>query len=184
MIPREHREVNLPHLRPKAVFGQEPAGQPRGSGEGADTPVGPLYCFQASASRRAGLEAGLGSGEGTQSPGSAFCAPTTRPDPLRSWGAGCHPPSPPTHPPTPAGESLQSPRGLGRGLMALQTTDASSLRNRILLCFQPPFWAPWRYRELGAGLGRDTREGTPSPQGTGDRQSLASKLLPPPKTKQ
>ena len=41
--------------------------------------------------------------------------------------------------------------------MALQTTDASSLRNRILLCFQPPFWAPWRYRELGAGLGRDTK---------------------------
>ena len=108
---------------------------PEVQGRGADTPVGPLYCFQASASRRAGLEAGLGSGEGTQTPGSAVCAPTTRPDPLRSWGAACHPPSP-THPPTPAGEEPAVPQGIGAG------TNGSA-EYRCLLIKEPnPFVFP------------------------------------------
>lgn len=34
--------------------------------------------------------------------------------------------------------SSQPPRDLGRGLMALLTTDASSLRNRLLLCVSSP----------------------------------------------
>lgn len=131
MIPREHCEVSLPRLRPKAVFGQGPAGQPRGLGQGAEALVGPLYCSQASTSRSAGLEAGLASGEGTPAPGSAVYAPPTQPCPS---GAG--------ELPAPSSlqleRSLQPPRDLGRGLMALLTTDASSLRNPNPFVFLAP----------------------------------------------
>lgn len=54
-FPREHCEVTLCSLRPKAVFGQGSAGQPRGLGEGQ------RHCLLCvSTSRRAGLKAGLG----------------------------------------------------------------------------------------------------------------------------
>lgn len=101
MIPREHHEVSLLSLRPKAVFGRGPAGQPRALGEGAEALLGPLYCLQASTSRKAGPDMGPGSGEGTQAPGSAVCAPgalpiqelgSCLPPPHSSWRGAPSPP--------------------------------------------------------------------------------------------
>lgn len=108
-FPREHPEVSLPCLRPKAVLGQGPAGQPRGWGVGAgggqSTAGAPLLPpgFSASQppSRRAWLETGLGSGEGTQAPGSGVSAPwalliqelgSCLPPPHSSWRGAHRPP--------------------------------------------------------------------------------------------
>lgn len=124
-FPREHHEVSLPPLRPKAVFGQGPAGQLRGLGEGQ------RHCLQATLpfTLQEG-KAGSGPGEWRGHPGSwvAVCAP--HPGlPIQELGS-CLPPSS-----FQLERSLKPSRDLGWGLMALLTTDASSLRNRIPLCF-------------------------------------------------
>lgn len=123
------RSASLPRLRPKAIFGQGPAGQPRGLGDGAEA----------------------------LPPGLSAPHPPGWKDWKRAWGVEkaprllCWLSQGPAHlgaGKLPAPSSLQlersskSPRDLGRGLMALLTTDASSLRNQSFCVSSPHSWLP------------------------------------------
>lgn len=105
-FPREWQKVSLPCLRPKAMFGQGPAGQPRSLGVGAKALLGTLCSLQASLPHN--LHPGghgwkrAGECEGTQAPGSRVSAPWALP--IQDLGS-CLPLL------TPAREELTDPQG-------------------------------------------------------------------------
>ena len=158
------------------MFGQEPAGQPKGLGEGAEALVGPLYCFQASPSRRAGLEADPGSGEGTQAPGAAVWVPSQL-CPLRSQGAAC-----PLL--TPAGEEPAAPQGPGAGTNGSADCRCLLIKEPDPFVFLAPLLGSLEVpRARSWPEDRDKGKGCFSSGHCGWRK-FGLHLLSPPKTKQ
>lgn len=163
--PREHCEVSLPRLRPKAVCGQGPAGQPKG-------------CWVPSTASWPRPPGGQGwmRAYGVERAPRLLARLPVRPGlcPLRSWGAAR-----PLL--APAGEELAAPQGPGAGLGGSADYRCRLIKERTPFVFLAPARAPWGRLELGAGL--STRGRAAASQGAGEGESLASHplLLPHPK---
>lgn len=118
------RSASLPRLRPKAIFGQGPAGQPRGLGDGAEALPPGLFAPHPPGwkdwKRAWGVE---------KAPRLlCWLSVTQGPCPFRSWEAAC-----PLL--TPAGEELKEPQGPRAGTNGSADYRCLLIKEPILLCF-------------------------------------------------